>query len=124
MQVSKLAARAHATGRAIRPVKADVHCEDEVAAATQATPEWNGGLDILVCCAGRAFRGSALRITGADRDECLALNLRGRFLDTHVLHLLADEINVRHVPPPLERGKVAACLSFVFEAHPYAVAMI
>jgi NAD(P)-dependent dehydrogenase (short-subunit alcohol dehydrogenase family) len=71
---------ARATGRTIRALRADVNREDEVAAAIQATLEWNGGLDILVCCAGRAFRGSALNITGAEWDECLALNLRGPFL--------------------------------------------
>ena len=81
-EASVQACREHirATGRTIRPVRADVNREDEVAAAIQATLEWNGDLDILVCCAGRAFRGSALKITGAEWDECLALNLRGPFL--------------------------------------------
>jgi len=72
--------QADLAGRAIRPVRADVNSEDEVAAAIKSAAEWNNGLDILVCCAGRAFRGSALRTTGSDWDECLSLNLRGPFL--------------------------------------------
>lgn len=67
-------------GLTIRPIKADVNREDEIAAAMKSAAHWNGGLDILVCCAGRAFRGSALQITASDWDECLALNLRGPFL--------------------------------------------
>jgi NAD(P)-dependent dehydrogenase (short-subunit alcohol dehydrogenase family) len=72
--------QADAAGRAIRPVKADVNRENEVAAAIKSAAEWNDGLDILVCCAGRAFRGSALGTTGSDWDECFSLNLRGPFL--------------------------------------------
>ena len=72
--------QADAAGRAIRPVKADVNHEDEVTAAVRSAAEWNDGLDILVCCAGRAFRGSALGLTASDWDECLSLNLRGPFL--------------------------------------------
>jgi NAD(P)-dependent dehydrogenase (short-subunit alcohol dehydrogenase family) len=72
--------KANAAGRAIRPVKADVNREDEIAAAIRSAAEWNDGLDILVCCAGRAFRGSALGTTGSEWDECLSLNLRGPFL--------------------------------------------
>lgn len=71
---------ADAAGLTIRAVKADVNREDEISAAIQSAAEWNGGLDILVCCAGRAFRGSALGITASDWDECMSLNLRGPFL--------------------------------------------
>jgi meso-butanediol dehydrogenase / (S,S)-butanediol dehydrogenase / diacetyl reductase len=80
MSVRACREQADAAGRTIRPVKADVNREDEVAAAIKSAAEWNDGLDILVCCAGRAFRGSALGITGSDWDECLSLNLRGPFL--------------------------------------------
>jgi NAD(P)-dependent dehydrogenase (short-subunit alcohol dehydrogenase family) len=69
--------RAGGCGRTDDP---DVNREDEVAAAIKSAAEWNDGLDILVCCAGRAFRGSALGITSSDWDECLSLNLRGSFL--------------------------------------------
>lgn len=72
--------RADATGRTIRPVKADVDREDELTAAIKSAAEWNDGLDILVCCAGRAFRGSALGTASTEWDQCLSLNLRGPFL--------------------------------------------
>jgi NAD(P)-dependent dehydrogenase (short-subunit alcohol dehydrogenase family) len=72
--------RVDAAGRTIHPVKADVNREDEIAAAINSAAEWNDGLDIVVCCAGRAFRGSALGITASDWDDCLSLNLRGPFL--------------------------------------------
>jgi NAD(P)-dependent dehydrogenase (short-subunit alcohol dehydrogenase family) len=61
-------------------MKADVNCEDDVGAAIASAVKWNGGLDILVCCAGRAFRGSTLTTSGSDWDACLGLNLRGPFL--------------------------------------------
>jgi NAD(P)-dependent dehydrogenase (short-subunit alcohol dehydrogenase family) len=80
MSVHACREQADAAGRMIRAVKADVNREDEIATAIQFAAEWNNGLDILICCAGRAFRGSALGITGSDWDECLSLNLRGPFL--------------------------------------------
>jgi NAD(P)-dependent dehydrogenase (short-subunit alcohol dehydrogenase family) len=80
MSVAACREEADAAGRTIRPVKADVNRQDEIAAAIKSAAEWNDGLDILVCCAGRAFRGSTLATSGSDWDECLSLNLRGPFL--------------------------------------------
>ena len=39
-------------GLTIRPIKADVNREDEIAAAMKSAAHWNGGLDILVCLCG------------------------------------------------------------------------
>jgi NAD(P)-dependent dehydrogenase (short-subunit alcohol dehydrogenase family) len=81
-EASVAACRKHAeaTGRSIRTIQADVNYEDQIGAAIASAANWNAGLDILVCCAGRAFRGSALSMSGLDWDSCMALNLRGPFL--------------------------------------------
>jgi NAD(P)-dependent dehydrogenase (short-subunit alcohol dehydrogenase family) len=71
---------AGATGRTIRAIRADVNYEDQIGEAIASAVNWNGRLDILICCAGRAFRGSALSLSASDWDACQALNLRGPFL--------------------------------------------
>jgi NAD(P)-dependent dehydrogenase (short-subunit alcohol dehydrogenase family) len=65
---------------AIEPVELDVQQAEVARSIIDSAAARHGRLDILVSCAGRAFRGSALDTTAEDWDRCLAINLRAPFL--------------------------------------------
>lgn len=75
-------AEAEAEGLAIEPMQLDIEQVDATRSAVEAIAARHGRLDLLVCCAGRAFRGSAAETRPEDWDRCLAINLRAPFLLT------------------------------------------
>ncbi len=62
-----------------RFLKADVASRDEVAQAVDEVVREFGGIDHLVCCAGISRDALVLRMSEADWDALLAVNLTGTF---------------------------------------------
>jgi NAD(P)-dependent dehydrogenase (short-subunit alcohol dehydrogenase family) len=70
-----------ASRRAKLPIKAiQLDVADAEAGARAIAGIAPDGLDILVCCAGQAFRGGALETSAEQWDRCMDLNLRAPFL--------------------------------------------
>lgn len=78
--VAACAEAASSEALAIEAIKLDVEQADAAKTIIGDAAARHGRLDILVSCAGRAFRGSALDTTTEDWDRCLAINLRAPFL--------------------------------------------
>lgn len=63
----------------IDAVRIDVCDDSALSQGIDEAAARHGGLDVLVTCAGGPLRGNALKISLADWDRCLALNLRAPF---------------------------------------------
>lgn len=81
---------------AIEAFQLDIENVDAIKAAVDGIADRYGRLDMLVCCAGRAFRGSALETKPNDWDQCLAINLRGPFFIAQAAlpHLIVQQGNI------------------------------
>jgi len=87
---------ASAEGLAIESFQLDIEGVGAIGSAVDEIAARHGRLDMLVCCAGRAFRGSALDTKADDWDRCLAINLRGPFLlaQAALPHLVRQQGNI------------------------------
>lgn len=72
-------AAAATAGLAITARQIDV-CESDALAEAIGQAAADGGLEVLVCCAGRPTIGNAMSLSLADWDRCLDLNLRASFV--------------------------------------------
>ena len=64
----------------IQAIELDVTDADQVARALKRLDAQSRAIDILVCCVGRALRGSALETTVEQWDRCMEANLRVPFI--------------------------------------------
>lgn len=76
----KIAREVEGLGRRALAVPADISKSDEVAAMVNKTVNASGRLDILVNNAGIAKPSSVLKISDAEWDKHININLRGTFL--------------------------------------------
>jgi NAD(P)-dependent dehydrogenase (short-subunit alcohol dehydrogenase family) len=64
---------------AMDAIRLDVTNAADVQTAIAQIAALQGGIDVLVCCAGQSLPGSTRETTIADWDRCVAINLRAPF---------------------------------------------
>lgn len=78
--VAECRAAVERSGLEIAAERVDVRKQADLTHALAGAAERGGGLDLLVCCAGRPVLGNAAELSVEDWDLCLDLNLRAAFL--------------------------------------------
>jgi NAD(P)-dependent dehydrogenase (short-subunit alcohol dehydrogenase family) len=73
-------------GAAATALQADVTDDDQVRGAVARAIEWGGGLDVLVCNAGRPWGSTSLTASDDDWTRCLDLNLKAAWLCARAAH--------------------------------------